>query len=279
MNKYEVDGKPLLDSNPVSRLTQNRQWYPENVRQGTIPDNRLADFYRLVMQQPKIVRDYILLLLFTGLRRAEGAKLRWADVDFEARTLTIPAGFNKSKRDHVLPMSDFVYAILQSRQGNQSEYVFPGRYTGHLVEPRAPLAHLRQQMGWNWMFHDLRRSMLSSGEKVGVSFLALQKIANHCVRREVTDRYLVLDTEFLRPHMQNISDRLLELMQVSVAQWKKNDAEKTVAVATITPNAVKNETKAASAKGANHQAIAGGVPAGRIASVIIIEEELEEIYF
>jgi hypothetical protein len=65
--------------------------------------------------------------------------------------------------------------------------------------------------------------MLSAGEKAGVPFLALQKIANHAVRREVTDRYLVLDVEFIRPHMETINARLLEVMQTSVEAWRQAD--------------------------------------------------------
>lgn len=34
-------------------------------------------------------RDYLLLLLFTGLRIFEAARLEWADVDIEGRTLSI----------------------------------------------------------------------------------------------------------------------------------------------------------------------------------------------
>ena len=115
-------------------------------------------------------------------------------------------------------------AILQSRLPAEGEFVFPGRYEGHINEPRAVLAHLRKEMGWNWIIHDLRRSCLSAGEKAGVPFLALQKIANHAVTREVTERYLVLDLEFIRPHMEAISQRLLELMKTSIEEWEQLDA-------------------------------------------------------
>lgn len=54
-------------------------------------------------------------------------------------------------------------------------------------------------------------------------FLALQKIANHVVRREVTNQYLILDVEFIRPHMETISNRLLELMGTGVDEWKAVD--------------------------------------------------------
>ena len=106
--EYEVGGKPVIEVNPV-RDALHWRWYGTNVRTGVIPDHKLADFYNAVMAQPnKIARDFMLLLLFTSLRRNEVAGLRWSNLDFAERTMTIPAGFNKSKRDHVLPITAMV---------------------------------------------------------------------------------------------------------------------------------------------------------------------------
>jgi integrase len=224
----------LEPDNPTDALKY--RWYRQEARQGTIPDGKLPDFYRAVMrQESKIARDFILLLLFSGLRRGEAARLKWADINLDARTLTIAAAHNKSNRVHVLPLTEMLVAILQSRLPAESEYVFPGRYDGHISEPRAPLAKLRQQMGWQWLLHDLRRTALSAGEKAGVPFLALQKIANHVVTREVTDRYLVLDVEFIRLHMETISTRLLELMETSVEEWRVADQEGLPTAADLEP--------------------------------------------
>jgi integrase len=171
----------LEPDNPTDALKY--RWYRQEARQGTIPDAKLPCFYRAVMaQESKIARDFILFLLFSGLRRNEAARLKWTDINFDARTLTVEGEHNKSNRVHVLPLTEMLTAILQSRLLAEAEYVFPGRYDGHLNEPRAPLAQLRQQMGWHWLLHDLRRTALSAGEKAGVPFLALQKIANHGVR-------------------------------------------------------------------------------------------------
>jgi hypothetical protein len=46
--KYEVDGQPLIASNPVSRLTQAKAWHRLPARQGTIPDHKLASWAKAV---------------------------------------------------------------------------------------------------------------------------------------------------------------------------------------------------------------------------------------
>lgn len=128
-HSYEIKGKPLLEENPVSAGLRWR-WYGTNVRTGIIPDHKLSEFYQAVMKQPnKSARDFIFLLLFTGLRRNEVATLKWTDIDFEKLTLSISPGFNKSKREHILPLTDILSAILKSRKltGVDSNFVFPGR--------------------------------------------------------------------------------------------------------------------------------------------------------
>lgn len=230
--EYDVNGKPVIEINPIKDALHWR-WNGSNVRTGVIPDHKLAEFYSFVMAQPnKTARDFILLLLFSSLRRNEISSLKWANVDLEQRTLTIPALFNKSKRIHTLPLTEILFDILQSRKhlSSGSEFVLPGRVdgtnkTGHMCEPRAVLLRLRKQLGFDWIWHDPRRTALSAGEKAGLPYLALKRIANHEIKRDITDRYLILDVDYLRPYMEQMNERLLSLMGTSPECWRVADAE------------------------------------------------------
>ena len=92
LNTYEIDGQPILQNNPVKRLSQIRAWHRLPRRQNVIPDHKLSQWYQNVKSLRQTnVRDYLLLLLFTGLRRNEAATLRWDDIDLETRVLTVPA--------------------------------------------------------------------------------------------------------------------------------------------------------------------------------------------
>jgi len=100
--------------------------------------------------------DYLLLLIFTGLRRSEGMKLKWENVDLIERTLTIPQ--TKNGEPLVLPLSGYVYDLLKHRSDNQSsEFVFPGEGEhGHLVEPRKQMRKVIKRSVVTFARHDLR---------------------------------------------------------------------------------------------------------------------------
>src|SRR5262249_7460964 len=73
-------------------------------------------------------RDYgwiLKLILLTGCRRAEIGDLKWSEIDFEARTPTLPRERTKNHQQHNLPLSEPAMEILNSiprRDGR--EYMF-----------------------------------------------------------------------------------------------------------------------------------------------------------
>ena len=81
-------GSALIRDNPVARLTQTRAWYRVARRQTVIKPHQLAAWCQAVNSlrdetatpQATLVADYLLFLLFTGLRRQEAATLKWADI-------------------------------------------------------------------------------------------------------------------------------------------------------------------------------------------------------
>jgi integrase len=63
-----------------------------------------------------VARDYLLLILFTGLRRREAAALRWTDIDLKAGIIRIPAANTKTNRTLDLPMVDAVRDMFIARR-------------------------------------------------------------------------------------------------------------------------------------------------------------------
>jgi integrase len=220
MNKYEIDGKPIIQKNPVDRLSQIRAWHRIPPRQNVIPDYRLAQWYQTVMSlRDDKIRDYLLLLFFTGLRRMEAATLKWSDIDLEGRFLTIRAEVAKNHHEHRLPLTDFLHALLIQRKRNtgDSEFVFPGRgEKGHMVDSDHVIGGVSKKCGSNFTVHDLRRTFLTTAEMLEVPHYALKKLANHVSHRDVTGGYIVVNAERLRVYMDRISDHFVKLLGVDL---------------------------------------------------------------
>lgn len=219
--EYEdAKGRSLILENPTKRLSHNRGWYRIERRQNIIKQHELAPWYRglqqlshrLDDQKAEMMKDYFLLVLFTGLRRQEAATLQWADVDFKDKTLTILDPKNRER--HVLPLSDFLYNFLARRKVvAMNEYVFPvDSAQGHLYEPRKAMLKVAKLSGIDFTIHDLRRTFITIAESLDIPVYALKRLLNHKMQNDITAGYVVMDVERLRRPMQMVTDYLLKAM-------------------------------------------------------------------
>lgn len=209
----DSDGKPLLIENPVKRLSQIRAWNKIPRRQDIIAPHELRAWHDAVMQlENATMRDYLLLCLFSGLRRTEAAMLKWKHIDLISKTLTIPSEDTKAGREHRLPLSDFLFALLQSRSKVRklhNDFVFPAKTGGgYLVEPRKAINAVTQSSGVVFSMHTLRRTFETTAERLDISYYALKRLINHSTANDVTAGYIVIDVERLRNPMQKITDYL-----------------------------------------------------------------------
>ncbi|MCB1811008.1 MAG: tyrosine-type recombinase/integrase [Candidatus Competibacteraceae bacterium] len=214
------DGNPIFPSNPVRRLSHHKAWYKETRRETTIKPNQLKAWYEAVISipewvdtsMPETLRDYYLLLLMTGLRRDEGLHLQWEWVDFEQRTLTLPATVTKNGYVHSLPLSDYLFDLLNTRYRPDRQYIFPGLESSKpLTDPKKVTRKIRERSGVYFSPHDLRRTFITTASNLGIRDYTLKRLLNHRKKRDVTDSYVVPDIDELRDPMQRITDRLLQL--------------------------------------------------------------------
>jgi integrase len=218
-DRYEDDnGESVLPSNPVKRLSATRAWYREKRRDTYIEQNNLEAWFNGVLALKEdtgnpisaTVADYLLLLIFTGLRRQEAATLQWDDVNLDNKTLTVKD--TKNHENHTLPLSDYVHDMLTKRHtASDSDYVFPGKQDdAPLIEPRNYIAKVVKASGVPFILHDLRRTFLTYADSLDISAYALKRLVNHKMRNDVTAGYIVTDVERLRAPIQRITDYLLK---------------------------------------------------------------------
>lgn len=212
--QYEdAQGRSLITDNPVKRLSQTRSWYRVERRQTYIKPHQLAAWHRgLEKITNNTFHDYILVVLFTGLRKNEAAKLKWSDIDLKAKTLTIVD--TKNHLSHTLPLSDYLFELfIRRHQHATGDYVFPSSgKNGYVVEPRKQTAKIIEDSGVMFTIHDLRRTFITLAESLDISAYAVKRLINHKMTNDVTAGYIISDVERLRKPMQAITDNLLKWM-------------------------------------------------------------------
>jgi integrase len=207
MITYEhPNGEPIFTHNPVKRLSQARIWNKPTRRQTVIKSHELSAWCKAVMGlSNKTARDYLLLLLFTGLRKGEAAELLWENVDLKGCTILIPDP--KNREPHMLPLTDFLQRLLKDRwTARENEYVFPGageKYR-YIRDVRHHMDLVTESSGVKFMLHDLRRTFLTIADAQDLSAYAIKKLANHKMATDVTAGYIVSDVERLRDPMNRI---------------------------------------------------------------------------
>jgi integrase len=210
-----VDG---ADDPPRNPVMLRGQWHTVKERERYPRDGDLPAFYRATMAlENPVARDYILLILFTGLRRREASSLRWKeDIDLQGRIIHISATNTKSSKKLDLPMSDIVHNMLVVRRGvGDTKYVFPAESaSGYIEEPKFYFQQIADASGIRVSVHDLRRTFLTHAESCDISSFALQALVNHSLGRGVTAKYIRMTAERLREPVQRVADKIKQLCGV-----------------------------------------------------------------
>lgn len=206
-NFYKAMNDDVNIKNPVDVLSTTRSWYKIPVRKNYIKKNQLKQWHTALNKCSLTMKDYLLFVLFTGLRSQEAATLKWEQVDFKSRTFKILD--TKNKVPHELPMSDFLYSLLFYRD-KSGVYVFSGTgKKGHIVNNQSALKNIIAECGVKFMVHDLRRTFATIADSLDISSYTLKRLLNHKSTADVTAGYIGSDIERLRKPMEEISQFIL----------------------------------------------------------------------
>jgi integrase len=111
-----------LDANPAKGIADN----PEPSRERFLGKGELPRIFTALAREPNTnFRDYFLLALLTGARRANVRAMRWREIDLEQAEWRIP--ITKNGAPLIVPLVPEAVAILRARHKTTGEgrYVFP----------------------------------------------------------------------------------------------------------------------------------------------------------
>jgi integrase len=159
-----------------------------------------------------VIASYLQGLLLTGARRNELAALRWADVDFQWKSLTIR---DKVEGERTIPLTPYVeFSISALPRRNEFVFSSPAAASGRLEEPRhqhnkalatAALPALS--------LHGLRRSFGTLSEWVEVPAGIVAQIMGHKPSAIAEKHYIQRELD------------LLHLWHVKIESWILEQAE------------------------------------------------------
>ena len=133
------------------------------------------------------------LLILLGQRRNEVSDLPWAELDRKAGTWTLPPERSKNGEASIIPLPSAAIAELDAIAGEEKwprkGFVFPSRegtpVSGFSKMKRrldAAMSKLAAKEGGEvrpWVLHDLRRTLATNLQSLGVDFAVTEHLLNH----------------------------------------------------------------------------------------------------
>ncbi len=169
----------LIDRNPSERVEK-----PANgkSRDRVLGDDELRAVWNACRG---MFGDIVKLCILTGQRRSEIAQLQrgWIQNDL----VTFPAEVTKNKRKHTFPIGPLARQIIEAQpRRNDTPYLFPARNWGRGKKAAFYASWGRDKSALdkgsgitNWVIHDLRRTLASGWQRLGIPIEVTETYLNH----------------------------------------------------------------------------------------------------
>jgi integrase len=173
-----LQSRRRIETNPVAGVAAPDG--PE-ARDRVLTDAEVVKLWRATDEVGEPFGAIFKLLTLTGARLNEIAQMRWAELSEDGTTIHLPAERVKNKRAHDVPLSPLAQSIIADvARIAGSAFVFT--LTGRTPVSGFSKAKKRLDAEMNiapWRTHDIRRSVASGLQRLGVPLPVTEKILNH----------------------------------------------------------------------------------------------------
>ncbi|WP_169542496.1 tyrosine-type recombinase/integrase [Sphingomonas baiyangensis] len=160
---------------------------PIAARDRVLSDSELAAIWRAAVKLGFPFGTSFRLLIATGQRREEVGGIAWDEIDWEGATWTIPAARAKNGLGHVVPLSPIAMQELAGLDRGTSGLILSttGRTppSGWSKVKRRLDKLVAEELGVSeikaWRTHDIRRTVATGLQRLGVRFEVTEAILNH----------------------------------------------------------------------------------------------------
>ena len=185
--------REYLDANPAAAVKRRKIEKPRN---RTLSDAELISIWQAADKLPYPSGPYLKTLILTGQRRDEVRCMTWDEIRHAAlagcrdgaqaaggMAWVIPGERNKSKRDHIVPVSGLFESLLADLPRLSDAATAPV-FTSNGQKPYAGTRRLKEIIDresgvTGWVFHDIRRTVRTNFAILGVSREVAERVLNH----------------------------------------------------------------------------------------------------
>ena len=160
------------------------------------------------------IKPMVLLALNTGIRQGNLFALKWGDVDFNSKTLTLRAAVSKAGKTHQVSLNDVCMGLLtlwrqQWQDKKDDDLVFPSPVTGSRLTnvKKAWSAILKEADIKNFRWHDMRHDFASRLVMHGVDLNTVRDLLGHADLK-MTLRYAHLAPNVTMRAVEILNDKL-----------------------------------------------------------------------
>lgn len=145
---YRQGENPARWRGHLDKTLPKRSKVQEVVHHSALPYEQIGAFMASARERSEMSARALEMLILTATRTGEVIGAKWSEFDLEAASWTIPSERMKAKREHRVPLSKPVMALLKNLPRiDGSEFLFPGTRPDRHMSNMACLTLLRR-MGW-----------------------------------------------------------------------------------------------------------------------------------
>lgn len=158
--------------------------------------------------QNPVISAYLQCLLLTGARREELAALKWDDINFQWRGMSLK---DKIEGTRSVPLTPYVEHLIRGLP-RRNDWVFssPTSASGRLAEPSIAHRQACAAAGLELTLHGLRRSFASLCEWLDIPGGISAQIQGHAPQGVREQNYIRRPLDLLRLHHEKIEAWMLE---------------------------------------------------------------------
>jgi integrase len=170
-------GKRYIAANPCTDLDRPAV---ERSRDRVLDDKELQKVWNAAGELGHPHAGIVKLLVLTGQRRNEIADLRWSEIDLDERVIHLPKERTKNARAHDVPLSAQALAVVAGLPHLiEAERVFTIKR-----KPITGFSRMKERLDEasgvsDWTIHDLRRTVASGLQRLGVRLEVTEAVLNH----------------------------------------------------------------------------------------------------